>query len=348
MKKYSNYIILVFLIVVTTIVIGNKLDMSTFGDVIKNADTKYLFAGLLCMFVYWGIEAGIMDVLLKKIEPKTKYWTSLKTTMIGQYYSFLTPFASGGQPAQLYEMGKDNISFGHATAVLVSKFLLFQITVTMYSLVLIIARIGFLMTTLKKASGFVFAGLIINSLGLSIIIMLAFKPELLRKVAHKLIWGLHRITIVKHPALVIENVNLIVHEYRIAIKYFMEDKIATMGMFILSIIQLTAFFSITYFVYKALGLSGASVLDIISLQAILYMAVSFVPVPGTAGASEAGFSLLLGSVFTGNLVVVAVLLWRGISYYFGIIFCGIFTLYVYATEKVTPRYEERVKTRLSA
>ena len=58
------------------------------------------------------------------------------------------------------------------------------------------------------------------------------------------------------------------------------------------------------------------------------MAVSFIPTPGTAGASEVGFILLLGHLFPHNIISTALLLWRGISFYFSLIFSGIFSFAV--------------------
>ncbi|BEP28088.1 lysylphosphatidylglycerol synthase transmembrane domain-containing protein [Helicovermis profundi] len=333
MKKKWNSVLFIVLIVVTFLTIYTKIDIKLFENALLNANIKFLVLGLICMFVYWGIEAGLIDMLIKKVSPKTKFWTSIKTTVIGQYYSSITPFASGGQPAQLYEMSKDNIPGGKATAVLVSKFLLFQVSVTLYSLMLIIVRMKHLLLGLKSASGFVFTGLFINTIGLSAIILLAFKPNLLKRVANFIIYKLEKFKLIKNAELKIKKFDHYVSEYLVSINYMKQDVISTIYMFLLTIIQLTAFFSITYFIYKALGLSGTSIIDIVSLQALLYMAVSFIPVPGTVGASEVGFSLLLGSIFSANLVAVALILWRGISYYFGLIFCGIFTFLIYSFDK---------------
>ena len=329
MKKRWNNLILIVLIVFTVKTIYSKLDFGMFKKAILESNLKFLSIGLLCMFIYWGIEAGLLDMLLRKVSPKVKLWTSVKATIIGQYYSAITPFASGGQPAQLYEMSKDNVPGGKATAVLVSKFLLFQVTVTLYSFILIVVRMNHIIKGIKSASAFVFTGLFINMVGLSIIILLAFRPEFLKSVIKYIILKLHKFKIIKNKDKKIEKFNHYIDEYLISINYMKNDVYMTLYMFVLSIIQLTVFFSITYFIYRALGLSGTSVIDIISLQAILYMAVSFIPIPGTVGASELGFSLLLGTVFSSNLVMIALLLWRSISYYFGLIFCGILTFLIY-------------------
>lgn len=333
-RKIISSIFIIALIGFTLWIIFSQINFQQMLEVIRNSDKGYLVIGAVCMLVFWGIEAILIDVLIKKVSPKSSFWTSVKTTLIGQYYSFITPLASGGQPAQLYIMKKDNISYSNGTAVLVSKFLLFQITVTLYSLFLTLLRIKLLIVNLRGAAAFVFIGLIINTIGLTIIILMAFKPHVLGKLVEQVISGLYRIKIVKHPKKYIEKIQQFISEYYRSIVIMKEDLKLTFSMFFATIIQLTVFFSITFFIYKALRLEGVSIIDIISLQALLYMAVSFVPIPGTVGASELGFVTLLGSVFTSNLVTVAMLLWRGISYYFGLLFCGFFSLFVYVQDKL--------------
>lgn len=333
MKKKLSYALVVVLIIATFSKIFKNLNIETLISAVQNADKGFLALGVLCMFVYWGIEAGLIDILVKKVAPKTHIWTSIKTTIVGQYYSFITPFASGGQPAQLYTLSRDNVPGGKATAVLVGKFLLFQVTVTVYSLVLTLLRMGSIYANLKTASWFIFTGLLLNTVGLTIIILMAFKPIALEVMMTKAILFLSKLKIVKDPEKTTAKTKSHIADYLSSIHYMKNDVGNTIYMFILSIVQLTAFFSITYFIYRALGLSGASVLDIISLQALLYMAVSFIPIPGTVGASELGFSILLGSIFTSNLTAIALLLWRGISYYLGLILCGILTLIIYVFDK---------------
>lgn len=320
-------LILLLLIGATIWVIFSNTDIAEFKRVFNESNKLFLLAGVGCMFVFWFIEAGIIHMLIQKISP-TKIrskWTALKTTVIGQYYSNLTPFASGGQPIQLYVLKQGGLSFSNGTAVLVCKFLLFQVSVTVYSLGLAILRFSELTSTLSGAASFVFIGLGINTIGLTFIIAMAFKPVALEQLIIKCINGLEKIHLIRHKESKIAKVRGFVHEYHEGIEELRKDVGLTLGMFLMSFVQLTFFFGITYFIYLALGLSGAALIDIISLQALLYMAVSFVPIPGTVGASETGFALLFGSIFTGNFAAVAMVIWRGISYYFSLIFCGLFT-----------------------
>lgn len=332
-KKLLNYVVLALIVLLSLKVLIGSVDPETFVETLKMADVRFLFMGIVCMFIYWGLEALMMHNLMKKVSPEMTFWSALKTTIIGQYYSLLTPFASGGQPMQLYELGKAKMSVGNATAVLVGKFLLFQVTVTLYSMTLFFLRLQGIVAGAKGATSFVVLGLSINTIGLTAIILMAFKPKAMESIGQWIIEGLHRLKLLKNREKAYKRLNHWIEEYQLAMTEFHGDLKNNIWLFALSIVQLTAFFSVTYLVYLALGLRGVSYIDIISLQAMVYMAVSFIPSPGTAGASEVGFSLLLGSIFTSHLLAMAILLWRGISYYFGLIFCGLFTLYVYITDK---------------
>lgn len=333
MKKYINYGLLIMLLVSTFFAIFSKLDFKSLLSVLKSINLWYLMSGIICMIAFWGIEAGILDILLKRVHPKAKFWTAFKITLVGQYYSFLTPFASGGQPAQLYELRKDNIPLTSGTAVLVSKFVLFQVTVTIYSLVLTIFKLQMIVGNLKVASTFVFVGLFINTIGLVVTILIIFNSDKMKRVFKKIILWLHHIRTVKKPEKHIHKLIEFIDEYDRCLQKYKDDWLLTLGLFSATVIQLTLFFSITFFVYKSLGLSGVSIYHVITLQAMLYMAIAFIPSPGTVGAAEVGFNMLLGTVFSSKLIMVALLLWRCISYHFGLIVCGLFTFYLYTFER---------------
>ena len=131
----------------------------------------------------------------------------------------------------------------------------------------------------------------------------------------------------------VNRLDTAMEEYMQSVQKIKENRKNAVLLLILNIIELTFYFSITYFVYLALGLSEATFIDIIAIQSLVYMAASYIPTPGTAGASEGGYYLLFKPLFSPGLIVYALLLWRAISYYFRIIFTGIVTLVDYIVRK---------------
>ncbi len=256
------------------------------------------------------------------------FWLAVKTTMIGQYYSNITPMATGGQPVQLYVLKDDNISLSNGTAILISKFLLFQIGVTIYSFCLAIYKIKLLINYYHGVSAFIITGLTINIIMLGAFLLIAFNQQILLKLCNAIFNFLYKIHIIKDVKKLMDKTESFISEYKESIGKLKEDHWFTIRMYVITFIQLTVFFSITFFVYKSLNLGKSNILDIICMQSFLYMAVSFIPTPGTVGASEVGFVLLLGHLFPPNIISTAMLLWRGISYYFSLIFSGFFSFAV--------------------
>ncbi len=56
-------------------------------------------------------------------------------------------------------------------------------------------------------------------------------------------------------------------------------------------------------------------MDILALQAFLYIAISFVPTPGTVGAAEGGFHVIFAARFGAGAVFAPMLIWRFLTYY---------------------------------
>lgn len=95
---------------------------------------------------------------------------------------------------------------------------------------------------------------------------------------------------------------------------------------VLTIIQLTVYFSIPYFIYKSFELTGYTYIYLLKLQSFLYMAISAVPTPGNIGANELAFYTIFSSVFPKDMIGYSILLYSGLIYYFVLIVNGIATI----------------------
>ncbi len=330
-KAFGITFIILSALVMLAILFKND-DLFNLFSIIKKINTDYIIIALAYIFIFWLLEAAMIYSLITKFTNHKRnlltFWLAVKVTMIGQYYSNITPLASGGQPVQLYVLKDGDINLSNGTAILISKFLLFQIGVTIYSILLAIYKIKLLTSINNCASIFIIAGLTINTVMLSAIASIAFNQQILLKLCAFFLNILYKMHIVKDVNKLIGKTENFISEYKDSISKLKEDYFYTIKMFLITFIQLTVFFSTTYFVYKSLNLNESNIIDIICLQSFLYMAVSFIPTPGTAGASEIGFVLLLGYLFPSNIISTALLLWRGISFYFSLVFSGLFSFAV--------------------
>lgn len=323
-KKYSNYIFFVFLIGATVIVILTQVDLKEFADTLRRANIGFLLLGIVCVFIYWLLEGYMLLKLMQRDYPGEKLSFAMVVTIIGQYYNLITPGSSGGQPLQLYEMSRRGYSMGTGTAVLVQKYALYQVTVTLLAILATLLNLSEINSGLVAARWLIAFGLIINIAGVILVFILALSPRMARGIMNGVVRFLLFIRVFKDPDKYYAKVDHFIGEYSEAITALKEHKLETFKLFIVSIVQILVFYSINYWVYCSLGLSGSSAFLVISMQAILYVAVAFIPTPGAAGGAEAGFALLFGPIYGAVNMSVALILWRIITFYFIILFGGIF------------------------
>lgn len=292
----------------------------------------FIVYALIALAAYLLIEMIIINDLLSEVHSKKDFWIAFKATVIGQYYSLITPFASGGQPAQVYYMQKDDVPISKSTAVLVNKFLLFQIGVTVYALVLFVLNFSFYMTISKEALTFAGVGLVINLLGLFILCMVFINPDWMKRILRVIVARLAKWKLIKKPDEKIEKWVEQVDHYKCHMDEISKNKMLLFKSVVLTFVQLTVYFSITFFIYKAFNLTGVSFFKILALQSFLYMSVSFIPTPGTMGSGELGFYAIFALIFN-HVVLYALIIWRLISFYFLLITCGLLTLFFHIQQK---------------
>jgi len=324
LKKYSNVIFFILIIGVTALIILTQVDPVTFINIIKEAKPIYLLLGIICIFIYWLLEAFMLLMLMKREKPNEKFSFAFTLTMVGQYYNLLDPSSSGGQPLQLYEMSKKGYGLGAGTAVLVKKYALYQVAITFLAIAATIFSITELHRSLDAAKWLISIGLILNVTAVVFIFILIYNPMAGKKIILGCVKLLLKMHILRDPEKNYRKVDHFVGEYKIAIKSLTSEKWETFQLFLISIVQMLIFYSVNYWVYLSLGLSGTNAITIISLQAILYVAVAFIPTPGAAGGAEAGFLLIFGPIYGAGNAPIAMILWRIISFYFILVFSAIY------------------------
>ncbi|QZY56392.1 lysylphosphatidylglycerol synthase transmembrane domain-containing protein [Crassaminicella profunda] len=328
-KKSMNYVVLFLLIILTFWILIANNDFSRLPYLLTKIDKGYFSLAIGCMLLYWIVNTIILIDTSKMVYSQLTFKKAFKITMIGQYYSAITPFASGGQPAQIYYMTKDKICTGKGTSILMIKFMIYQMVVTVYAIIMFLLKWNDLSKDIAIALPFILTGICISFIGIFMIFLLFFNENIVGKIFNMILKHLKKFNNVNNLERKLEEYLV---EYTESIKELKKHRGVAIKLSCMTFLQLTCYFSITYFIYIAFGLKDASIIDIIALQSLLYMAVSFIPTPGTVGASEGGFHILFSFLFKENFLIYAMLLWRIISYYSCIIIGGLTTLLIHFKE----------------
>ena len=328
-KICIQYGFLLLLICMTVYLVSTTLDITLIPMIMKLVNKKFIFIGFLIMVLYIILECTIINILIKTIQKTKVRLLAVKIAMMGFYYNLVTPFASGSQPMQIYALNKYDINLSKSIAIVTNKTVLFQTVVTIYSAVIIFLNIEVLKNELPSMLVLMSIGMIMNIVSLLGGMLILLTPNTMKIIVKVIVNILYRLNIFKSLNKKIHTINKFIDEYSYSIKLFIKNKKALCLSIILTIIQLTVFFSISYCVYKAFNLNGLSLFEVLSLQVFLYMSVSPIPTPGNVGANEVAFLTIFANVFPGNIIGYSVFLYSIYVYYFLVVVCGLFTIHTH-------------------
>jgi Uncharacterised protein family (UPF0104). len=201
-----------------------------------------------------------------------------------------------------------------------------QLVVLMIPTVLFPFRAGLILDNLGGFLWLFILGSLIN-IGLILFLLFAmFSKTFAGRLVHKALALLTKIHIVKHPEKIEKRVQDQISLYQKGAEVFKRHKWLLFAELFSYVLLLGSQFVIPYFIYRAFHLTAFGMIDFIALQSVLYLAVCFLPIPGSAGASESGFVKLFRVLFQSALIVPAMLLSRVASFYFILLFSGAVSL----------------------
>lgn len=348
-KKTSKKVIILSILFILSIFIGtfaymmNTDDVNNLGEILKTADYKWALFGLVCLILMWIAETVNMHIPLKRLYPTQKFTNSIKITMIGQLFNNLTPFSTGGQVMQVYEMGKSGKRTSDTLSILSMKFLIQQITMMLFTVIVLISQFNHFQYLFNQYLAIGIIGVSINIVLLAFLIAAGTKKEVIMKIVKpifKLIAKIRigRFRLVKEPEEKLENFEKSVENYNEQFKIMKKHKIMVLKMSIAGLIQAITYYAITFAVYKTFGNIGANFWEIVTRQTFLVLLVSVVPTPGAGLGAEGGFLLIFGPIFKQGTINLGVLFWRIYTFYLPIL---IGSLFMVPTKRlITKRFQK--------
>lgn len=341
MKKksniFKNLIFFILLIVLTFYIMLKDQDLPAIFRIIKNAKLEFVFVGIVCMFLYLMCEAINMGRTLKALGEKSSFAKNLKYSLIGFFFSSITPAASGGQPMQVYYMYKDKVSVANSTLALLINLTSMQIITINFALVSLCFNYQYLNKILII---FFVIGISLNIGALILLIIGVFSKRLSRGLINFVIKIL-KIFKVRNIEAKKEKLENELQKYHASAVYIKNNKRLIVRTLLTTLIQFALYYSITYWTYRSLGLAKYSIIEIITMQSVLFATVSGIPSPGAVGVTEGAFMEIFRNVFPQAIINSAVLLNRGINFYLFVTISGIVVIVNHLkTRKITVNEEE--------
>ena len=310
-KIIFNFVIFILLFFATYYVIFRKQDMSVLMYNLSQVDPYFIAISFICMFLYYSFEAFNVNNLLRAFGEKISYFRSINYTLIGAFYSAITPGGSGGEPMQVYYMSKDKIKVSHSSLALLIQLFCHIVAIVSFGTISIIFNHDIVD---KRLLILFLVGLLFNVFVLTIYAIGIFSKKLTNKII-KLIEKLLKKLNPKKAKKINDKIDSELELFHESAEFIKNNKKEFVRAIISALMQLFVYYSIPYFVYRSFGLCEYNILYVVSLQSILYCTVACLPLPGTVGINETVFLVLYSTIYTENNIMNGLLLQRGITFY---------------------------------
>lgn len=314
-KNWLGLLLMAVLMGITGAVLLKGQPLSLLAASLKHLKPQFLLLGIMMMVGFVGCEALCSYQILRRLGHKVSYRHCLGYSFVGFYVSSITPSATGGQPAQIYYMSKDQVPAAHGALNMMLIASCYQVAALLWG-----GSIWFFAPSVRGQMDGGLAVLLLYGGGMMVLLtvgmaMVMFLPGPTRRMGEGALSILTRIHLIKNPESAREKLEHQLSEYARGADCVKHNPGLVLRVLALCLIQQGLAFSVPWAVYLAFGLEGNGWIQVAGIQALLTLAVCNLPLPGAVGAAEGGFVSAFVAIFGESLVTPAMLVSRGISFY---------------------------------
>ncbi len=317
-RRYISFIFLIINLCAISVIMYRQAraeGFSSFADLIASgANFNYIYLALLGFPLLTLLEWGRYYFLLRDAVGRSRHFLAYKIAALGKYYDFITPLGTGGQPFQVYYLNKRQVKAKIATSVPLAKYIFSQFVHVLFAIIVLVSNIGVANNVVIVSAAWV--GVTLQGLIIGTVLLLSVSKKIGPSLTIGVLKLLSKMHIIKNYEVTFLKVMRFVREYQKSMKYFITN-IPLVGIsLLLGVFYTLAQGTIPFLIYSAFsGFDPSMWWPIVSKLVMLEFAVSFVPLPGGAGAAELSFEAMFASLFIGGSFFWAILIWRFIVYY---------------------------------
>mgnify|MGYP006289883565 CR=1 FL=1 len=315
-------------LIFSTAIIFFTIDLEALDKLIDKIKYRYLFYMLLAMIGNWLFAGLRLKLLVSTIGDYISLLDSIIVYLGGSFVSFVTPFASGGGPYQVYFLHKKGVNVGKSSTVIVIQFVLrlfFFGTLT---------PVFFIFFNNSISAGAIPNYIFYLAFGMGMlisvaIIILTLIPEVMDKLIN-LILSIKKLNnFIKNnykakKYLVKSRREL--REFRESLLILSKNKLRLFVASFYTIIYWSLIFMIMPLILKGMGLEP-NFFKAYVMQTIIYLILPYMPTPGASGVAEVGFASLFVAFIPKSIVGIVTFGWRLYTFYLILLVGGTIAIY---------------------
>ena len=313
----------------------SNLDYKSILHHLDSLNLNYVIIAFLGVLLMLAIETLIIKRNLKVLGTNIPYFSCLKYTFAGNFFSAITPAATGGQPMQVYLMRQDGVSSAKSTLALMLDLSAYQSAIVSYATLGLLIYRKNIMQMFKAYIPFVVVGILFNTLLLILVLLVLFSDKLIYNLIDSVVSQFKRFKYKKIDTLK-EKTHAWIERYKQSATIIKKHPDNSIINFTLMFIKIGLMFTTPFWIYKGLGLEEHSFLFIFFMQAVLHISYAALPLPGGVGIGETAFLISFGAIFGQGTLDIAMLLSRGIGFYFIVLISGLALSIVFLKQQFKP------------
>lgn len=322
-KYFISIAVMLALFVLTYTMLFRQYSIEQCFDIIAEIDLKYFIMAALLVCGYIFFDALNLKVSISSVGKPMSLVTAIKYSLVGIYFSAITPSSSGGQPVQVYYMSREAIPVSQSAIALMFVTVIFKLVLLTLGLPLIFFKTGFVFWDLPHFRVLFSIGVFLNVFMMMLLLFVMFSKKLVYSLLQLVVRVLVKLRIVKNREKFMEKADRQVDKYHKAADIIKARPWLSVKLYFLTACQRAAMFSVAYCIYRAFGMNSLTWLDVMAIQIGLSFSVDSLPLPGAVGISEGVFIGLYRDIYGPAYLVPALVLVRGCTYYLPMIVSGI-------------------------
>lgn len=293
---------------------------------LRAVEPAFLAVAGAIMLASWALEAIRLMLLVSALGDRLTLGRAFRITLIGGFMAGVTPFDSGGEPAQVYMLHRSGVGLGESAAAVTVKGLLNAFARLALGLAiplwLTVTRAGW-----DWSQGFSLAlttGLAVYVLVLGSLTYLAFNPHHIQSLTSRLEKHRQLRKLASPEALArwASRLGEVVDAFREGVRRFSRERRTVLyAVGIMAVLNWVLILMVPAVLLRGLGVRSPWA-HAVNVAIVFYLVSAYAPTPGSAGAAELGFATLFVRLVPLPFLAVFVFLWRFVTYYLTMLLGG--------------------------
>lgn len=325
----------VFLALILYLIFGG--DKSYLDLTVADFKLRWIWMAVFLMGCYLIGEVVSLTIAIKMAGGELPLDARVAVSSLGQLYGTITPMATGAQPAQMYYLSRFGIPVGKSAFALLAKFVIYQIVLTLFALLVLILRFEYFSRSYGSLALIALPAFTLHVLIVLALVGMMVSPKISLALATPFVnlYGKFKKSVDVDE--IKQKVEKEIHSFAADAKTIRKHRWGIAGISLVTLVQLLCYYIIPACIILALKIPITDLITVVAAAAFVIMIQTAMPLPGGSGAAEGGFAAFFSLMFPNSTsVVIALLLWRVITLILPVIF-GI--PFMFLVEKLIAKFK---------